>query len=59
MSRTTYGKSFSCSKPTTKPAREGCIDQLKCSNLWLGQTSYGSNYRQTNPEDHAKKYKII
>lgn len=59
MSRTTYGNSFSSSKPTTKPVKERLNDNLKTGSLWLGQTSYGNNYRQPNPEDFAKKVKNV
>lgn len=58
MSRTTYGNSFSLNKPTTKPVKEKLYDNLKSGSVWLGETSYGKNYRQPNPEDFAQKYKM-
>lgn len=33
-------------------------DNLKPGDLWLGKTTYGNFYKQPNPEDYAKKYKI-
>lgn len=59
MTRTTYSKSFSQSKPTVKPVKEKMQDTIKTGSVWLGETSYGKNFKQPNPEDFAIKVKNI
>lgn len=58
MSRTTYSNAFG-PRSTSKPKRQKAIDNLKPGDLWLGKTTYNNFYKQPNPEDYAKKYKIV
>ncbi len=57
MSRTTYSNAFG-PRSTSKPKKQRINDNLKPGDLWLGKTTYGNFYKQPNPEDYAKKYKI-
>lgn len=41
-----------------KEDHERIPDNLKTGYNWYGSTTYGNNFRQPNPEDYAKKYKI-
>lgn len=56
-SQSTYAKSFV--GPSQKKDEKFKIhDNLKTGSNWFGATTYGSNFRQPNPEDYAKKYSV-
>ena len=59
MARTTYSKSFSQNQQTVKPVKEKMQDTIKVGSVWLGETSYGKNFKQPNPEDFARKVKNV
>ena len=57
-SQSTYTKSF-LGEPRKKDDYKYIPDCLKTGNNWYGSSTYGNVFQQPNPEDYAKKYKII
>ena len=57
-SRSTYSKSF-IGEPAKKDDYKYFPDNLKTGSNWYGESTYGNKFREPNPEDYAKKYKIV
>jgi hypothetical protein len=57
-SRSTYTNNF-LGNPGRNQESGKNRDNLKTGYNWYGATTYGNYFKQPNPEDYAKKYKII
>lgn len=57
-SRSTYTNNF-LGNPGRNQESGKNPDNLKTGYNWYGATTYGNYFKQPNPEDYAKKYKII
>lgn len=57
-SRSNYTNSF-LGEPGKKDDYKYIPDNLKTGTNWFGNSHYSDKFREPNPEDYAKKYKII
>ena len=57
-SKSNYTNSF-LGEPGKKDDYKYIPDNLKTGTNWFGNSHYSDKFREPNPEDYAKKYKII